>query len=69
MHSMFDWASFRAPCFHPDLIDGGRVMKITPGGEIEWQVASRLAQVHQGEYSCHPPGATFTRLFRHYRPL
>ena len=45
MHSMFDWASFRAPCFHPDLIDGGRVMKIAPGGEIEWQVASRLPVV------------------------
>lgn len=45
MYFMFDWASFRAPCFHSDLIDGGRVMKITPEGEIEWQVTSRLPVV------------------------
>lgn len=39
---MIDWITARVPCFHPLPITGGRVMKITPEGEIEWQVESRL---------------------------
>lgn len=42
---MLDWISARVPCFHPSPITGGRVMKITPAGEIEWQVESRLPVV------------------------
>jgi len=39
---MIDWISARVPCFHPVPLDGGRVMKLSPDGAIEWEVASRL---------------------------
>lgn len=39
---MIDWITARIPCFHPEPIDGGRVMKLSPNGEIVWEVASRL---------------------------
>lgn len=39
---MIDWITARVPCFHPSPITGGRVMKVTPEGVIEWQVESRL---------------------------
>lgn len=39
---MIDWITARVPCFHPLPITGGRVMKVSPTGEIEWQVESRL---------------------------
>jgi len=48
---MLDWITARVPCFHPIPVTGGRVMKITPGGEIEWQVESRLPVVGSYESS------------------
>lgn len=48
---MLDWITARVPCFHPVPIDGGRVLKIKPDGEIEWEVASRLPVVGSHESS------------------
>jgi II/X family phage/plasmid replication protein len=48
---MLDWATVRVPCFHPVPIDGGRVMKLSPEGVIEWEVASRLPVVGSHESS------------------
>lgn len=48
---MLDWITARVPCFHLSPITGGRVLKITPDGEIEWQVESRLPVVGSYESS------------------
>lgn len=45
MNFMYDWATFRAPCFHPDLISGGKVMKVRPDGTLEWEVTSHFPVV------------------------
>lgn len=45
MNIMFDWASFRVPCYHPSPIEGGRVLKVKPDGGIEWEIAARLPVV------------------------
>lgn len=40
--TMIDWISARVPCYHPEPIIGGRVLKLTPEGEKLWEVATRL---------------------------
>ena len=37
-----DWITAVVPCFHPNPIEGGRIMKVSPDGVIEWQTATRL---------------------------
>lgn len=51
MTFMLDWIGGRVPCYHPVPIDGGRVMKLSPEGAIEWEVASRLPVVGSHETS------------------
>lgn len=41
-HHFLDWLSARVPCFHPVPIDGGRIMKVSPEGEVVWETAVRL---------------------------
>ena len=48
-HCMIDWITARVPCFHPVPIYGGRVMKLSPDGVIEWEVSSRLPVVGSHE--------------------
>lgn len=38
---MIDWLTFLAPCVHTHAIDGGRVMSISPDGEVEWMSRKR----------------------------
>lgn len=38
---MIDWLTFLAPCAHAHAIDGGRVLSIAPGGEVEWMSRKR----------------------------
>lgn len=42
---MVDWITARVPCHHPEPIDGGRILKLSPAGEKVWEVASRLPVV------------------------
>lgn len=49
--TMIDWLTALVPCYHPAPITGGKVMKITPEGQIEWQVDSRLPVVGSHESS------------------
>ncbi len=39
---MIDWITALVPCFHPEPILGGRVLKLSPEGEKVWEVATRL---------------------------
>ena len=49
--TMIDWITARVPCFHPDPIIGGRVLKLSPEGEKLWEVATRLEVVGSYETS------------------
>ena len=46
---MIDWITARVPCFHPEPILGGRVLKLSPEGEKVWEVATRLEVVGSHE--------------------
>lgn len=39
---MIDWLTFLAPCAHAKAIDGGQVLSIAPGGELQWISRKRL---------------------------
>ena len=40
---MIDWLRAVIPCTHPEPINGGRVLKITREGEMEWQSECKLS--------------------------
>lgn len=40
---MIDWLTFLAPCAHGHAIDGGRVLSISPTGEVEWMSRKRAS--------------------------
>lgn len=40
---MIDWLTFLAPCAHAHAIDGGQVLSIAPGGELEWMSRKRAS--------------------------
>ena len=40
--AMIDWVTVVLPCFHPEPINGGHIVKITPEGEQEWSTQTRL---------------------------
>lgn len=46
---MIDWITARVPCFHPEPIIGGRVLKLSPEGEKVWEVATRLEVIGSHE--------------------
>lgn len=48
---MIDWITALVPCFHPEPIAGGRVLKLTPAGEIVWEVNTGLDVV--GSYDAN----------------
>lgn len=37
---MIDWATFKIPCYHLNRIEGGRVIKVSPDGLIEWETVT-----------------------------
>jgi II/X family phage/plasmid replication protein len=43
--TFLDWFKGRLPCYHPELIDGGRVLKVLPDGTKEWEIAAPLAVI------------------------
>ena len=38
---VIDWITARVPCLHPTPIDGGRVIKVDPDGDVEWATPQR----------------------------
>jgi II/X family phage/plasmid replication protein len=40
---VIDWLTFLAPCAHAHAIDGGQVLSISPGGELEWMSRKRAS--------------------------
>lgn len=42
---MVDWITAKIPFFYPGELSGGRVLKVSPDGSIEWETATRLAVV------------------------
>ena len=40
---MIDWLTFLAPCGHVRAIDGGRVLSLSPDGELQWMTRKRAS--------------------------
>ena len=40
--AMIDWVTVLVRCYHPEPLNGGRVIKIKPSGELEWETKTRL---------------------------
>jgi II/X family phage/plasmid replication protein len=48
---VIDWVTAVVPCSHPEAIRGGRLMSVTPDGEIEWEVVRPQSLVGSHESS------------------
>lgn len=40
---MIDWLTFLVPCAHARAIDGGKVLSLSPDGELQWMTSKRAS--------------------------